>query len=215
MTSKHWAVALVSVLLVPLLAAAALWWGVNAQLADSRWLDPSVLNDAPVAEQSEQTEALEMSDNEFGDFAFPDATAEEASGGGGTLLVDTIREQVAGRLVEAVGLAALATVIAGIIWVIFVATRLPTVVGTSSARSLLWPWVAVMLGQILVVVFIAYLATASDDVTPYLIQTGKFWFSTLLVLVLTFAWWLASLLATPHRLRPSVPGGNNVPFGVE
>ncbi|WP_164155277.1 hypothetical protein [Sandarakinorhabdus rubra] len=220
MTGKHWVVALLSVLLLPLLAGAVLWWGVNAQLADTRWLDPSVLNNASSVQQAEPADTSEAGDadeNEFGESALPEVEDDEGQtqGNQGNVLVDTIREQVAGRLVEAIWQGVLATIVLGIVWTFVVAAKLPSVVGPQSARSLSVPWWGLTLVQIVAVAVLAYLATVSDEVATYLVQAGKLWFSAAIVLILLITWWLASLLATPHRLRPSVPGGNNVPFGME
>lgn len=215
MTEKHWVAALLSVLLLPLLAGAVLWWGVNAQLSDTRWLDPSLLNGASTAQQTGASVSGDADDNEFGGSALPEDNDDETQGNQGNVLVDTIREQIADRLVEAIWQGFLATIVLGIFWTLLVAAKLPSVVGPPSARSLSVPWLGFTLVQIVAVAALAYLAAASNEVAPYFVQDGKLWFSAAIVSLMLIAWWLASLLATPHRLRPSVPGGNNVPFGME
>lgn len=215
MTGRHWLVAIFSIVVLPFLVGLAFLAGINAQMSDTRWLNPSELNEPASAQQAELPASTPSVGDDFSEASLPEETSIDASAPGDNLRADTIREQVAKQLDFAVWICVAATIMIGALWIVFVTVRLPSVVGTTSARSLRVQWLALTLAVVISVALIAIATTGNEEVRPYLIVTGRLQFIVGLAGCMLIAWWLGSLFATPHRLRPSVPGGNSVPIGVE
>lgn len=214
MTGRGWVAGLLAILLLFGAFAGAASWAVGTGWAfsDTRLLHPDTL---AVGAGGGAPDAASTADGAFGGLG-PDAgaaspVAAPPAVAGGTRL-DIIRENAARAFARAALWIAAAGGLLALAWLAFVAARLPGVQGPASARAGRGAWAALLIALLVAVPLILWRAWVDQTVAADVSTNGKWLLSVPLAAGALLVWWFATALATPARMRPSVPGGDALPY---